>query len=104
MSGEPIYEVLWPLAPRVGEAQRMAEAVRDLNNVTIGELWNSLYRGDEMFALIEAALLERFPGIRFVPFTAFGSTHGPDDEAALAQLPARLAERGCDAVISAVGG
>jgi acyl dehydratase len=65
---------------------------------------HSLYRGDEMFGLLEKVLGERYPCMRCVPFSAFGSTHGPNDEALLAELPTRLAELGCDSVISAVGG
>jgi hypothetical protein len=103
-SGEPRFDVVWPLAPLAAGQHRMGEAVRSLSNVTICELWNSLYRGDEIFGLLEKILGERYPGMRFVPYAAFGSTHGPNDESLLAQLPTRLAELGCDAVISAVGG
>ena len=101
---QPIFEAVWPLAPLAGAAQRLGEPVLDLRNATICELWNALYKGDEIFALLERVLEERHPGIRFVPFSSFGSTHGPGDESVLAGLPARLAEAGCDAVISAVGG
>jgi len=45
-------------------------------------------------------LARRFPGVRFVRYDAFGSTHGRDEQRVLAELPAKLKALEVDAVIS----
>jgi hypothetical protein len=45
-------------------------------------------------------LASRFPGVRFVRYDTFGSTHGRDEQRVLAELPAKLKALGVDAVIS----
>ena len=41
-----------PLAPRVDT----------LEGKTVAQLWDDLFRGDEVFALLEEGLKARFPG------------------------------------------
>src|SRR5207245_11712571 len=74
-----------------------------LSGKTVGELWDYLFKGEEMFPLIRKALETRYPGIRFVEFETFGSIHGRDEKELAATLPALLRKHGCDARISAVG-
>src|SRR5207253_9495376 len=70
---------------------------------TVGELWDYLFKGEEMFPLIRRALEARYPGIRFEAFETFGSIHGRDEKELAATLPGLLRQHGRDAVISAVG-
>ena len=100
---EPRYEVVSPVGPSASERVQPSLPLDDLRGKTIGELWDYVFKGDEMFRILRRALAERYPGVRFVPFETFGNLHGKDEEALVAALPARLRQSGCDAVISAVG-
>ena len=99
----PVYDVVWPLAPSVAPPGSLAPRSADLRDKTVGELWDYLFKGEEIFPLIRQQLAERYPGIRFVEFERFGSTHGRDEKELATTLPTQLREHGCDAVISAVG-
>jgi hypothetical protein len=101
--GEPVYEVVWPLGPRSTGLDRLPPRLDDLNGKVIGELWNSVYKGDIAFPVIRAELKKRYPDIRFVEWTEFGDTHGPDADTVVANIPNMIRERGIDAVISGVG-
>lgn len=100
---EPVYEVLWPLGKIGYEIKPLAHRISDLRDKTIGELWNHMFRGDEIFSTIREVLQERYPGVKFVDHTFFGNTHGQNELEVVAALPEKLREQGCDAVISAVG-
>jgi hypothetical protein len=50
--------------------------------------------------MLREELARRFPGVRFVDYRVFGSTHGGDEHTTIAELPAKLREHGVDAVIS----
>jgi hypothetical protein len=102
-TSEPVYDVVWPLAPSVAPAGSLAARSADLNDKTVGELWDYLFKGEQMFPLIRRALAARYPRIRFVEYERFGSTHGRDEAELARTLPADLRKHGCDAVISAVG-
>lgn len=99
----PIYDVVWPLAPSAAPAGLLAARPDDLRGKTIGELWDYLFKGEEIFPLIRERLAARYPGIRFVAYETFGSTHGRDENELATTLPTQLRQHGCDAVISAVG-
>jgi hypothetical protein len=81
-------------------ARPVAPRLETLAGKTIGQLWDDLFRGDEIFPMLEAALARRFPGVRFVGHSTFGSTHGAEEHDVLKNLPARMREHGVDAVIS----
>jgi hypothetical protein len=78
----------------------LAPRLSELEGKTVAQLWDYLYRGDQVFELLEEGLRARFPGVRFVSWREFGSTHGGEERAALAALPQRFKELGVDAVIS----
>ncbi|MBI2987030.1 MAG: hypothetical protein HYY45_09710 [Deltaproteobacteria bacterium] len=81
----------------------MAKRLDTLDGKTIGELWNLDFHGDELFRTLETELTRLYPGIKFVSYEVFGSTHGAKEAAVLAALPDKLCENGCEAVISGVG-
>src|SRR3989441_13191127 len=100
---EPVYDVVWPLAPSAAPAGSLAARSADLSGKTVGELWDYLFKGEEMFPLIRKALETRYPGIRFVEFETFGSIQGRNEKELATTLPGLMRRHGCDAVISAVG-
>ena len=97
------FEVLWPRSPRQVTAKSVAPRLDTLDGKTIAELWDFVYRGDELFKWLEDGLRARFPGVRFVNWREFGSIHGSDEREVLAVLPQRFRELGVDAAISAMG-
>jgi UDP:flavonoid glycosyltransferase YjiC (YdhE family) len=98
--GREIYRVVWPRGARTVQATDVAPRLSTLEGKTIGQLWDDLFRGDEIFPMLEGALAQRFPGVKFVDYRTFGSTHGAEEHEVLANLPARMRELGVDAVIS----
>ena len=102
-SAEPVYEVLWPLGKPAYETRSSNARVADLNNKVIGELWDYLFRGEEIFPLLRERLKARYPGIRFVTYDVFGNVHGPQQRELVARVPGLLKQHGVDAVISAIG-
>ncbi len=92
--------VLWPRGPKTIDVRPLARRLDTLEGRTVGELWDDLFRGDEIFPMLEFELTRRFPGVRFVSYRAFGSTHGGEEHRTLAELPSKLQQHGVDAVIS----
>ena len=92
--------VVWPRGRKTVEPRPVAPRLDSLEGKTIGQLWDDLFRGDEIFPILEEELGRRFPGVRFVRYDTFGSTHGRDEQRVLDELPARLKELKVDAVIS----
>jgi hypothetical protein len=70
--------VLWPRGRRTVTARPVAPRLETLQGKTIGQLWDDLFRGDEIFPMLESALGQRFPGVKFVGYRTFGSTHGAE--------------------------
>ncbi len=94
------YAVVWPRGKKAVDIKPMAERLETLEGKTIGQLWDRIFRGDEIFPVLEAGLKQRFPGVEFVNYDVFGSTHGADEHQVLTNLPAKLKTLGVDAVIS----
>ena len=99
----PDYRVLWPRGEKTVEVMTLAPRLDDLNGKTVCQLWDYLFRGDEIFPMLEDALRERYPDIKFVRYDEFGSTHGGDERDVMAALPDKLKQLGADAVISGMG-
>ncbi|MBI2015961.1 MAG: hypothetical protein HYS77_10560 [Candidatus Rokubacteria bacterium] len=100
---EPLYEVVWPLGPAAAPTAALASRTPDLRGRTIGELWDYLFKGEEIFPLIRRALARRYPGVSFVEYGTLGTIHGRDEAELAASLPGLLRTHRCDAVISAIG-
>ena len=97
------YEVVWPRSERMSELRPLAQRLQTLQGVKVAQLWDYLFRGDEVFEHLEAGLRERYPDIEFVSWREFGNTHGEDEAQVLADLPGRLKAMRVDAVISGMG-
>lgn len=98
-----MHAVYWPGTRRKVDRKPLARRLDTLAGKTIALLWGYLFRGDEAYGVIQAALAARFPGVRFITWDQFGSIHGNDEHRAVAALPARLKELGADAVLTAMG-
>lgn len=106
MSGKiscELFEVLSPTGPVGVEISPLAPRLTTLDGKTIAFIWDFVFRGDEMFPIIERSLRQRFDGISFVSHDAFGSIFGGDEEAVLEALPGKLRTLGVDAAICGVG-
>ena len=98
------YQVVWPLGRSTAKPVSGAPRLDTLEGKTICELWNYRYGGDLSFPVIEELLNKQYPGIKFVNYAKFGNTHGKNEREVIEALPGKLAEYGCDAVISGNGG
>src|SRR5262245_1054239 len=101
--GEPLYEVVWTLGRPAYAVREPSERVADLNGKVVGELWDYLFRGEDVFPLLREQLRARFPGIRFVTYDVFGNVHGPQQRELVARVPELLRRHEVDAVISGIG-
>lgn len=100
---EPTYDVVWPLGKSAYDTRAPNERIADLSGITVAELWDYLFRGEDIFPIVRARLTEQFPGIRFVTYGVFGNVHGPQQRELIADVPKLLREHGCNAVITAIG-
>lgn len=100
---EPSYEVVWPRSARGVQARRRADRLVSLDGARIAFLWDYLFRGDELFPVLEWALTERFPTCEIVGYEVFGNLHGSDEKERVGRLPDDLRNRGVDAVVSGMG-
>ncbi len=97
------YEALWPRSPRQVKRKPLAKRLDTLEGKIVAQLWDFVFRGDEVFDLLEEGLKERFLGVKWVSWKDFGSTHGSEEREVLAALPQKLRELKVDAVISGMG-
>ena len=101
-------EVVSPVGLESIRKQAIAPRLDTLEGKTIGETWNSDFKGDIMFEVYRELLKERFPGVKIIPFTKFprSTLSGmPEYQKEISQQIANLAkEKGCDAMISGNGG
>ena len=102
-SDEPVYHAVWPRSSSGVQARRRADRLPSLDGARIAFLWDYLFRGDELFPVLEAELRERFPGVDIVGYDVFGNLHGSDEKARVGRLPDDLRTRGVDAVVSGMG-
>jgi len=102
-ANEGIYQVVWPSGRKTISTTSLAKRPDTLNGMTVGLLWDYVFRGDIIFNILQKHLSVRYPGIDFVSYGNFGNIHDKEEARVLAELPAKLEEYGCDAVISGVG-
>jgi hypothetical protein len=101
--GSDLQEVVWPLGRSAYKPFALRQRLPDLNGKTVAELWDRVFRGEEIFPALRAELKALYPDIRIVDYEECGDTHGPKQKEVLEGLPAFLRERKVDAVISGVG-
>ena len=94
------FEAFWPRGELQQRTRSLAPRLDSLAGKKVAQLWDELFKGDEVFTLLEEGLKARFPDMSFVSWREFGSTHGAMEKEALLRLPQRLKELGVDAVIS----
>jgi hypothetical protein len=97
------HEVYWPRGASSAKPRALAKRLQTLNGKTIAQLWDFLFRGDEVFAILEEGIRQRYPDVNFVSWKEFGCTHGPKEREVLQALPGRFKELRVDAVISGLG-
>ena len=97
------YAALWPRSPRQAKINKLAARLATLEGKTVAQLWDYMFKGDQVFALLEEGLKAKYPGIKFVSWRNLGNTHGSDERAVLAALPRKFKELGVDAAISGMG-
>lgn len=94
------YEALWPRGQKQQRTRPLAARLDTLEGKTVAQLWDYLFKGDIVFALLEEGLKKRYSSIKFVSWREFGSSHGGEEKEALAALPEKFKALGVDAVIS----
>ena len=100
---ESTFDVVWPKSPRGVQSRPLADRIGTLNGKRVAFLWDYLFRGDEIFPVLEAELIERYPYVEIVGYDVFGNTHGGDEKEMVAGLPNGLSSRHIDAVVSGMG-
>ncbi len=96
-------EVVWPLGKATERLQPLAPRLDTLEGKTICGLYNGVFHFDETWPLIQQLLSKKYPGIKFVGWEEFGSFKEKEEMSRLEALPGKLAQYGCDAVISGRG-
>ena len=89
----PLGVEIWPAAPRLDT----------LDGKKIAFVWDYVFRGDDMFPVIERTLTQKFSDISIVSYDEFGSIFGGEEEDVLSKLPAKLQQLGVDGAICGVG-
>jgi hypothetical protein len=97
------YEVLSPLGRHARPTLSRPPGLPSLDRRRVAFVWDEIFRGDEMFAVIARELTRRWPSVEFIDHTHFGNPEQRDGAAVVAALPARLREHQIDAVIAGVG-
>ena len=100
---EPRYDVLWPLSRKAVRLTPAAARMPDLNDKTVAELWDVIFRGEEIYPLVREQIKSLFPRVKFVPHTEFGNFHGAREHEIVATLPEKLRRHGADAAIVGIG-
>lgn len=100
---EEIFEVAWPRGPSAVKIIPLAKRLDTLAGKTIGEMWDWIFRGDEIFPIVEKELEDRYPGIKFVNYNEFGNPHSANEAKVYEKLPALAEKHGCDAFMVGVG-
>ncbi len=102
-SREPRYDVLWPLSRKAAKATAAAPRLPDLNDKTVCELWDVIFRGETIYPLVREYIKARFPRVKFVHYSEFGNFHGVRSHEVLGKLSESLRAHGADAVIVGIG-
>ncbi len=97
------HEVAWPRGPSAVKVIPLAKRLDTLAGKTVCEVWDWVFRGDELFPLLEKELTNRYPGIKFVSYNLFGNPFTAREAQVYVELPEQAKKHGCDAFIVGVG-
>ncbi len=97
------FAVLSPSGPMGVPQAPAAPRPESMEGRKIALVWNHVFRGDEIFPVVEDALRERFGGVEFVGYDTFGSIMGGGEEEVLEALPGKLAALSVDGVLTGIG-
>jgi hypothetical protein len=97
------HRVLWPSTPVDAPADVGGHALTKLEGTRIGLLWNHLFRGDDVYAVLADTIVRDHDVADVVAWDRFGDFHNQGGDAVLSALPERLRAEEVDAVIVGVG-
>jgi hypothetical protein len=97
------YDTLWPGGKTAISIFPPAPRPGSLRDKTVAFIWDYVFRGDEIFPVLEKALSDIYPTTTFISYDCFGNTFGGDEHGVLERMPQLLAENGVDVAISGVG-
>lgn len=100
---EGTFKVVWPQGRHVRTGEGLARRLDDLNGKVVAQLWDWVFKGDQMFDIWEREMTKRYPDIKFIGWREFGEIHGPNEHQVLKDLPQKLKDYKVDAVICGVG-
>ncbi len=100
---EPRYDVLWPLSAKAVKTTAAAPRLPDLNDKTVAELWDVIFRGETIYPQVREYIKARFPRVKFVDYTHFGNFHGAREHQVTATIPEKLRAHKADAAIVGIG-
>jgi len=93
-----MYECVWPKSSRGVRSQRTAARCASLQGRRVGFVWDFMFRGDELFPVLERELRSRYD-VDVFGYDVFGNIHGGDEAKVVEALPGLLDEHGIDAVV-----
>jgi len=102
LSDDGDFKAFWPRGMRQVAVKDLAPRLKSLRGRRVALLWDYLFRGDEIFDIVEQQLHQQFPDMSFVGWREIDNIHGNDERKLVAALPGRLRAAGVDAVITAV--
>ena len=97
------FEALWPSGALGVPVAPAATRHDTLAGKKIAFVWDYVFRGEEMFPVIEQSLKQQYDDLSFVSHAFFGSIFGGDEESVLEELPGKLRELDVHGVICGVG-
>ena len=99
-----MYSVVSPLGRRTRQQSSRSRRRESLDGATIAELSNHKFDSAFTFEVLEKALLDRYPNLKFVSHREFGDTYGTHESDVIRALPEKLKSFDVDFVISGNAG
>ena len=100
---EQIEQVVSPIGRPVNNELHLAPRMKLDSPKRFGFIWDYVFRGDQMFALLEEGISQKLPGSEFVRHEEFGNIHGHNEKEVVDALPAKLHQFKVDGVIVGIG-
>ena len=94
---------LWPRGAKAAGARPLAKRLDSLEGKTVAFLWDYMFRGDEIFPLIERELNAAYPDMNFIGYDTFGTTHGSGERDVINALPEKIKMLEIDGIVSGMG-